>query len=81
MHLKPRFLNILINILLGAAWAVAFYGFLSGFLLTNSNIFIKLLNAILHASIGLFAVLLLEAIYTIFKIREHQIKQSQDKNQ
>ena len=79
MHLSPRFLNILINILLGAAWAVALYGFISGFTSLHANIFFKFLNAFFHACAGLFLVLLLEAIYTVFKIREEQLKEQKEK--
>ncbi len=78
MHLRPRYLNILINMLLGAAWAVALYGFITGFSSVSANIFIKFFNALLHSLVGLFFVLLLEAIYTIFKIREHQIKEKRE---
>ena len=79
MHLSPRYLNILINILLGAAWAVALYGFVSGFTSLSTNIFLKFLNGLFHACVGLFLVLLLEAIYTIFKIREDQLNEQKEK--
>ncbi len=79
MHLSPRFLNILINILLGAAWAVALYGFISGFTSLHTNIFFKFLNGFFHACAGFFLVLLLEAIYTVFKIREDQLKELKEK--
>ncbi len=78
MHLRPRYINILISILLGAAWAFALYGFVTGFTSISANIFVKLFSAFLHSLVGLFFVLLLEAIYTIFKIREHQIKKKQE---
>ncbi len=75
MHLRPKYINILLNILLGTAWAVVLYGFVSGFSALSSNFFIKLLNGFIHACAGLFFVLILEAVYTIFKIREHQLKE------
>lgn len=78
MHLSPKYLNILINMLLGTAWAVVFYGFYSGFVSVSANFLIKLLNAFVHASVGLFFVLLLEAIYTLFKIYEHQIREGKE---
>jgi len=73
MHLSFKYINILINILLGTAWAVVFYGFFSGFSSVAGNFFLKLISAFIHASVGLFLVLLLEAIYTIFKIYEKQL--------
>ena len=72
MHLTPKYINIIINILLGAAWAVTFYGFLSGFSSVDSNIFIKFLSGLIHMFIGFIAVLVIEVIYLQFKRYEEQ---------
>lgn len=76
MHLQLKYINILINILLGAAWAIAFYGLVLGFVATPGNIFLKFLNALLYSTFGLFLVLLLEAIYILFKMYALQLKNS-----
>ncbi len=75
MHLKSKYINIILNILLGAAWAAVLYGFFFGFFSTYSNIFIKLLSGIVHAIFGLFLVLLVEALYRYFK--NHEILKEQ----
>lgn len=75
MHLKDSYINIILNILLGAAWAAVLYGFLSGFNSVDSNIFIKLITAIIHSIFGLFLVLLVEVLYRFFK--NHEILKSQ----
>jgi hypothetical protein len=70
MHLTPRYINILLNILLGVAWAIALFGFFYGFESAHSNFFFRLLNGAIHSLIGLFVVLVLEAIYYIFKTNQ-----------
>ena len=70
MHLTPKYINILLNIFLGVAWALALFGFLYGFSSTNANIFLKLLNGIVHTAFGLVSIVVLEAIYAIFQIRD-----------
>jgi len=70
MHLTPKYINILLNIFLGVAWALALFGFLYGFSSTNTNIFFKLLNGVIHMGFGLVFVVILEAIYAIFQIRD-----------
>ncbi len=66
MHLKPKYINIIINILLGAAWATALYGFFYGLLYTNANIFFKIVSALIHFVVGLFLVLVIELVYRLF---------------
>ena len=70
MHLTPKYINILLNIFLGVAWALALFGFLYGFSSTNANIFLKILNGVIHMGFGLFGIIVLEAIYAIFQIRD-----------
>jgi len=72
MHLTPKYINIVINILLGAAWAVTFYGFFNGFSSVDANIFIKFLSGLVHMFIGIVAVLVIEVIYLQFKRYEEQ---------
>ena len=74
MHLTPKYINIIINILLGAAWAVTFYGFFNGFSSVDANIFIKFLSGLVHMFIGLIAILVIEVIYLQFKRYEEQKK-------
>jgi len=77
MHLKPKYINIIINILLGAAWATALYGFFYGFLYTNSNIFFKLIGGLIHSVMGLFLVLVIELIYRLFM--NHELLKEQNR--
>ena len=72
MHLSPKYINIIINILLGAAWAASFFGLISGIFSINGNIFVKLANGIIHFGFGLLFVLLIELIYLQFKKYEEQ---------
>ncbi len=72
MHLSPRYINIIINILLGAAWAASFYGLLNGFFSINGNLFVRFANGIIHFGLGLIFVLLVELIYLQFKRYEEQ---------
>ena len=74
MHLTPKYINIIINILLGAAWAVTFYGFFNGFISIDANIFVKFLSGLVHMFLGLIAVLVVEVIYLQFKKYEEQKK-------
>jgi len=77
MHLKPKYINIIINILLGAAWATALYGLIYGFFSTHSTIFVKIISAIIHSMIGLFFVVILELIYRLFI--NHELLKEQNK--
>jgi hypothetical protein len=77
MHLKPKYINIIINILLGSAWATTLYGFIYGFFSINSNFFVKLISAFIHAIVGLFFVLLIELIYRLFM--NHELLKEQNK--
>jgi len=77
MHLKPKYINILINILLGASWAFALYGFIYGILSTPSNIFIKIVSGFIHSLAGLILVLILELIYRFFM--NHELLKEQTK--
>jgi hypothetical protein len=70
MHLTPKYINIILNILLGVAWALALFGFIYGFNSLSSNFFLKLLNGFIHTTFALFIVVVLEAVYAIFEIRE-----------
>jgi len=72
MHLTPKYINIILNILLGAAWAATFYGFLYGLFSTHANFFIKLSSAIIHSFIGIALVIIVELIYLQFKRYEEQ---------
>ena len=74
MHLTPKYINIVINILLGAAWAVAFYGFFNGFSSVDANIFVKFMSGLVHMFLGIVAVLLIEVIYLQFKKYDEQKK-------
>ena len=65
MHLKPRYLNGLINLFLGVAWAFSFIGFISG-ILSSYPLFDKIVMAVLQSLPGLFAVLVLEYIFAGF---------------
>jgi uncharacterized membrane protein len=75
MYLTPKYLNIIINILTGAAWAAVLFLFITGFTSVHSNIFFKLLNGFVYSLFGLFFVVLIEAIYRVFKIYEYQQKE------
>jgi hypothetical protein len=77
MHLTPKYINIIINILLGAAWATALYGFFYGFFYTNSNIFFKVVSGLIHSTLGLFLVLVLEVVYRFFI--NHELLKEQTK--
>ena len=77
MHLKPKYINIIINILLGAGWASALYGLFYGFFLVNSNIFIKLISGLIHSMFGLIFVLIIEVIYKFFL--NHELLKEQNK--
>ena len=77
MHLKPKYINIIINILLGAAWATALYGFFYGFIYTNSNIFFKIVSGFIHSVVGLIFVLIIELIYRLFI--NHELLKEQTK--
>jgi len=66
MHLKPKYINIILNILLGAAWAAVLYGFFYGLFSTQSNIFVKLISGLIHSMVGLLFVLIIEALYRFF---------------
>jgi len=72
MHLSPKYINTIINILLGAAWAASFYGLLNGFFSINGNLFVRLANSIIHFGLGLIFVLIVELIYLQFKRYEEQ---------
>jgi len=72
MHLNSKYLNTLINIFLGVAWATAFYLLFYGFMVFNGAFFLKILNGILHFVFGLFFVLIVELIYNFFKMLEEQ---------
>ena len=72
MHLKPKYINIIINILLGAAWAASFYGLLNGFFSIHGNFFVRLANSIIHFGLGLVFVIIVELIYLQFKKYEEQ---------
>ena len=65
MHLRPRYLNGLINLFLGVAWAFVFIGFISG-ILSYYSLFDRIIMAILQALPGLFMVLVLEYIFAGF---------------
>ena len=66
MHLKPKYINIIINILLGVAWAFVLYGLIYGFLSTSGNLFVKISSALIHSIFGLGLVLIIELIYRLF---------------
>jgi hypothetical protein len=66
MHLKPKYINIILNALLGASWAFTFYALLYGFFSIEANFFVKLINALIYAMAGLLLVLVLEVIYRFF---------------
>jgi len=70
MHLTPKYINIILNILLGVAWALALFSFIYGFNSVSSNIFFKILNGFVHTAFVLFFIVILEAIYAIFQIRD-----------
>ena len=72
MHLNSKYLNILINIFLGVAWATTIYFFFFGFFSIKANFFIKFLNGLIHSLIGLFVVLIVELIFITFKKYEEQ---------
>jgi cell shape-determining protein MreC len=74
MHLSLKHINIILNILLGAAWAATIYLFFYGFITFNGNFFIKFLNAILHFVFGLILVLIVELIFNFFKLLDEQKK-------
>ena len=72
MHLKPKHLNIILNIFLGVAWAIAFYSLIYGFTFSHGNILIRLISAIIHFIFGLIAVVVVEMIFAFFKNIEIQ---------
>ncbi len=72
MHLNSKYLNIILNIFLGVAWAIAFYSFVYGFAFTNGSIFIRVISAIIHLIFGLLGVVLVEMIFAFFKNFEIQ---------
>ena len=67
MHLTPKYINILLNIFLGIAWATAFYSLIYGFVSTNGNFLLKLIYAIIHFIFALGFVVLVEMIFKFFK--------------
>jgi len=67
MHLKPKYINIILNIFLGAAWAVALYGLINGFIHSYGNFLIKIISAVIHSFVGLFLVIVIELIFLQFK--------------
>ncbi len=75
MNLKPKYINIILNLLLGAAWAAVLYGFFFGFFSTHANFFIKFISGMIHGVFGLFLVLLVEALYRYFL--NHEILKEQ----
>jgi len=75
MHLTPKYINIIINILLGTAWATTFCSFFYGFSHSNSNFLISLFSGIIGMFFGLILVLLVELIYLQFK-RYEELKKS-----
>ena len=74
MHLTFKYINIIINILLGAAWAATFYGFFNGFTSIDSNLFIKFISGLFSTFYGIVAVLVIELIYLQFKRYSEQQK-------
>ncbi len=76
MHLKPKYINALINIFIGVAWAIALIGFIKGFVTSyGSNFFVKLIDGFIFSIPGLFLLLLIEFIYAKFILLEETRKQ------
>jgi len=67
MRLTPKYIDIILNILLGAAWAAVLYSFLWGFNSIDSNFFLKLISAFIHSVIALVLVLLVELLFRFFE--------------
>jgi len=74
MHLSSKHLNIILNILLGAAWAATIYLFFYGFVTFRGNLILKFLNGGLHLVFGLIFVLIVELIFNFFKMLDEQKK-------
>jgi hypothetical protein len=62
MALKDNYINILINIFRGVAWATVLFFFVSGLIVTYGNIITKLISGVISSLFGLFLVLLIEFI-------------------
>jgi len=77
MRLRSRTLSLLINFLLGVAWALAFIGALSAFFTYRSIGFIAVaVHLLIWATPGLFLVLFLEYLLAGFQRNEELRRQS-----
>lgn len=77
MHLKPKYINTILNILLGAAWASVLFAFLWGFGSVNSNFLFKLITGLAYSVFSLISVLFIEALYRFFlnhELLKEQVK-------
>ncbi len=77
MRLSNKIIAILLNILLGAAWAATIYLFIHGFFI-EANFFLKLLNAFTQMLYGIFAVLVIELLFRAFENSFYLKKVEQD---
>ncbi|WP_292663384.1 hypothetical protein [Nitratifractor sp.] len=76
MRLRSRFLSILVNFLLGVAWAIALIGALSAILTYSSfGLLAAALHSMIWATPGLFLVLLLEYLLAGFQRTEELRRQ------
>ena len=77
MRLSPRYLNLIINFLLGTAWAFVLIGAITSFFSTHHIGFIlSLISFIVGMVPGLIMVILLEFIIVYFNKYEEIKKQT-----
>jgi len=67
MRLNSKYINIILNIMLGVAWAIALYGLMYGFFNSSGSIFVRFISAIIHFIFGLVAVIVVEALFAFFE--------------
>lgn len=82
MRLRFRILSVLVNFLLGVAWAIALIGALSAILTYGSfSLTAAAIHALIWATPGLFLVLLVEYILAGFQRTEELRRQGRVLNE
>jgi hypothetical protein len=78
MRLSPRYLNLIINFLLGAAWAFVLIGAITSFFSTKHvGFFFSLVSFVVGMIPGLFLVVIIE--YLISGFNKHEEIREQTK--
>jgi hypothetical protein len=77
MRLSPRYLNLIINFLLGAAWAFVLIGAITSFFSTQHvGFFFSLVSFVVGMVPGLLLVIIVEYIIVHFNKYEEMKKQT-----